>query len=288
MQRSLVASKNNISLKNIIKFSILDSNTLILCMIGFLLSRAMVVDNIAPLGIAFFICVSTIDKYKNPVFIATIAGTLISFNQSSNIIKYVICLIFIQLISKNIKNIKSINKLSTIGMLIILPLSIGQAIIFGNYVYNVSIALVECVLMFISTYIFYYGVSIINKRASRKVTSSEEIIALTIIITFSIIGIGNINIFGVSVRNVLSNMMIILFAISGGAALGASSGVIIGLVYFINNLTSSLYMGIYSFAGLIAGGFNKVNKYLSIAGYILGWSVIYIYILQELELVLWK
>ncbi|EPZ53483.1 putative membrane protein [[Clostridium] sordellii ATCC 9714] len=170
MQRSLVASKNNISLKNIIKFSILDSNTLILCMIGFLLSRAMVVDNIAPLGVAFFICVSTIDKYKNPVFIATIAGTLISFNQSSNIIKYVICLIFIQLISKNIKNIKSINKLSTIGMLIILPLSIGQALIFGNYVYNVSIALVECVLMFISTYIFYYGVSIINKRASRKVT----------------------------------------------------------------------------------------------------------------------
>lgn len=277
MQRSLVASKNNISLKNIIKFSILDSNTLILCMIGFLLSRAMVVDNIAPLGVAFFICVSTIDKYKNPVFIATIAGTLISFNQSSNIIKYVICLIFIQLISKNIKHIKSINKLSTIGMLIILPLSIGQALIFGNYVYNVSIALVESVLMFISTYIFYYGVSIINKRASRKVTSSEEIIALTIIITFSIIGIGNINIFGVSVRNVLSNMMIILFAISGGAALGASSGVIIGLVYFINNLTSSLYMGIYSFAGLIAGGFNKVNKYLSIAGYILGWSVIYIY-----------
>ena len=194
----------------------------------------MVVDNIAPLGVAFFICVSTIDKYKNPVFIATIAGTLISFNQSSNIIKYVICLIFIQLISKNIKNIKSINKLSTIGMLIILPLSIGQALIFGNYVYNVSIALVECVLMFISIYIFYYGVSIINKRASRKVTSSEEIIALTIIITFSIIGIGNINIFGVSVRNVLSNMMIILFAISGGAALGASSGVIIGLVYFIN------------------------------------------------------
>jgi stage II sporulation protein E len=277
MERSMIADNKSVDLKNIIKVNLMDSNTLILCIIGFLLSRAMVVDNIAPLGVAFFLCVSRIDKYKLPVFISTLAGTLLSFNQTSNIIKYAMCIMIIQFISINIKNIKSINKISMIGMLIMIPISIGQAIIFGNYIYNLSIALVECILMFVSTYVFSYGVSIINKRASRKVTSSEEIVALTIIITFSIMGIGDISILGISIRNILSTMVILVLSISSGAAFGASSGVIIGLVYFINNLTSSMYMGVYAFAGLIAGGFSKVNKYLSVLGYIIGWSLIYIY-----------
>ena len=277
MQRSVVVSNRKIDLKNTMKINLSDSNTIILCLIGFLLSRAMVVDNIAPLGVAFFLCVSKLDKYRLPVFVSTLAGTLLSFNQASNIIKYSMCIIIMHFIANNIKNIKSINKISMIGMLIIMPLSIGQAIVFGNYIYNLSISLVECILMFVSTYIFSYGVSIINKRASRKVTSSEEIVALTIIITFSIIGIGDVSIIGISIRNILATMTILILSITGGAALGASSGVIIGLVYFINNITSSMYMGIYAFAGLISGGFNKVNKYLSIAGYIVGWSLIYIY-----------
>ena len=277
MERSVVVSNRKIDLKNNMKINLSDSNTIILCLIGFLLSRAMVVDNIAPLGVAFFLCVSKLDKYRLPVFISTLAGILLSFNQTSNIIKYSMCIIIMHFLSNNIKNIKSINKISIIGMLIIMPLSIGQAVIFGNYIYNLSISLVECILMFVSIYIFSYGVSIINKRASRKVASSEEIVALTIIITFSIMGIGDVSIIGISIRNILATMTILILSITGGAALGASSGVIIGLVYFINNITSSMYMGIYSFAGLISGGFNKVNKYLSIAGYIVGWSLIYIY-----------
>lgn len=277
MEKSIVANRGIGILKNNMRASILDSNTFILCLIGFLLSRARVVDDIAPLGVAFFLCVSTMDKYRLQVFISTLAGTLISFNQPINIVKYSICIAMIYLLSNYLKNVKSVWKISTIGMLIILPISIGQALIFGSYIYHISIMLVECILMLVSTYIFYYGVSVINKRASRKVTSSEEIVALTIIIIFSVIGIGDISILGVSIRNLFSNIVILILSITGGASLGAASGVIIGLVYFINNLTSSMYMGVYAFAGLISGGFGKVNKYLSIAGYIVGWSLIYIY-----------
>ncbi|MCG4734297.1 stage II sporulation protein E, partial [Casaltella massiliensis] len=80
-----------------------------------------------------------------------------------------------------------------------IPISIGQALIFGSYVYNLSIALVECILMFVGTYIFSYGVAVINKRASRTVTSNEEIVALTIIVIFSIMGIGEVSLLGISI-----------------------------------------------------------------------------------------
>lgn len=278
MEKSIKLDKRkSIEFINLREFKLIDSNTIILCIIGFLLSKSVVVDNIAPLGISFFICVSSVNRYKIPVLISTLLGTILSTNQTSNIIKYALCLIIITLISSSIKKIKSINKLSLIGMAIITPLSMGQAFIMGGYIYNMMIVVVESVIVFVSVYIFSYGVSVINKRASREVTSNEEIVALTIIITFSLMGIGDISILGVSIRNVLATMMILILSITGGAAIGASSGVIIGLVYFINNITSSVYMGIYSFSGLIAGGFNKVNKYLSILGYIMGWSIIYIY-----------
>ena len=98
MQRSVVVSNRKIDLKNTIKINLSDSNTIILCLIGFLLSRAMVVDNIAPLGVAFFLCVSKLDKYRLPVFVSTLAGTLLSFNQASNIIKYSMCIIIMHFI----------------------------------------------------------------------------------------------------------------------------------------------------------------------------------------------
>lgn len=277
MEKIIPINKRRLFTPSISKIKLSDKNVLFLCVLGFLLSRATIVDNIAPLGIAFFLCVSNIDKYKLPVFISTLLGTILSFNQFDNIIKYSICLIIIQIISNYIKDKKSINKISILGVLIILPISIGQALLFGSYIYDLSIALVDCIVMFLGTYIFYYGVSVINKRASRTVTSNEEIVALVIIIIFSIIGIGDISFFGISIRNVLATMTILILSITSGASLGASSGVIIGLIYFINNIISSMYMGIYAFAGLISGSFNKVNKYLSIAGYIVSWSLIYIY-----------
>lgn len=277
MEKIMIVNKRKILNANIVQLSFLKKDMIILCILGFLLSRATIVDNIAPLGVAFFLCVSTIDKYKTPVFISTLLGTAVSFNCISNIIKYAVCIIIIRIISGYLKEKKSISRISLLSTLGILPILLGQVFIFGNYIYDLTIALVECVVIFVGAYIFYYGISVIDKSASRHITSNEELISLIILISFSIIGLGNISIFGISITTVLSTMVILILSITSGASLAASSGVIIGLVYFINNIISGIYMGIYAFSGLISGSFSKVNKYLSIAGYIVSWSLIYIY-----------
>ena len=60
--------------------------------------------------------------------------------------------------------------------------------------------------------------------------------------------------------------------------MGATSGVVVGVAFIINNITSAIYMGIYSFAGLVGGAFVRLNKYFSILGYILSWIIMYSYI----------
>ncbi len=153
----------------------------------------------------------------------------------------------------------------------------GQAFFSNRYVYGLLIAGVEAIIMFISIYVFSYGIGLMANVNNRMSVRTEEAISISLLLTFSIMGIGDISLFGISIRTILSTVLILLTSIVGGATMGASSGVIIGVASILNNMTSAVYMGIYSFSGLISGAFNKINKYFCILGYILSWTIIYLY-----------
>ncbi|WP_278246353.1 stage II sporulation protein E [Metaclostridioides mangenotii] len=138
-------------------------------------------------------------------------------------------------------------------------------------------AFTESIVLFISIYTFSYGVDLITNIKNRLSVRPEEAISISLLATFTIMGLGEVAIFGISVRIVLSTIVVLMTAIIGGATMGASCGVVVGIAFMINNLTSAVYMGIYSFAGLISGAFNKINRFLCILGYILSWMIIYTY-----------
>ena len=93
----------------------MSAKVFIFMIIGFLLSRFTLVDNVAPFGIAFFLCFVKLDKYKLPVFITTLLGILLSFNTFVNMTKYSIALVVVLLLSKKLKNVDSVAKISIIG-----------------------------------------------------------------------------------------------------------------------------------------------------------------------------
>ena len=119
-----ITIKNKRSNTSHLKLSkMFDSKTLIFMIIGFLLSRSILIDGIAPLGLAFFLYICRFDKYKIQVFIAVLLGTLLSFNEVSIIAKYVVCASIIMIFSKKIREVTELLKLSLIGFLIVLPVS---------------------------------------------------------------------------------------------------------------------------------------------------------------------
>lgn len=255
----------------------MDSKTIMFSLISFLLSRSILIGPIAPLGIAFFLYISKTRRYRIPVFATTLAGILLSGNMMSYTLKYVLCLVIFMGISKKISELGSVLKVSLIGSLIILPISIGQAFMSDNYTYDLLLSGMEIVIFFISVYMFSYGIELLMNINNRLYVRIEESISLSLIISFSIMGIGNIQLFGISITTVLSTIVILIASILGGASIGATTGVIVGISFIINNIVSAVYMGIYSFAGLVGGVFNKLNKYFVILGYILSWIIIYAY-----------
>ena len=136
MQRSVAVVKNKTVKPNVIKLisGYIDFTTAAFAVMGFLLSRSIIVDSVAPLGIAFFICASKIDKYKIPVFISTLLGILLSSNDFGNVAKYAVCLTIFMAMNKKLKLSDSIAKVAFIGAIILLPISIGQAFFSNRYV----------------------------------------------------------------------------------------------------------------------------------------------------------
>ena len=132
-------------------------------------------------------------------------------------------------------------------------------------------------IVFTSTFIFAYGVKFLIFNQNKMSIKTEEVISISLLTTFSIMGVGQMAVLGVSFRTVLATTFILISAIIGGASVGSSCGVIVGLAFIINNAVSAIYMGIYAFAGLIGGTFNKVNRYLCILGYILSCIIVFAY-----------
>ena len=96
IQRKNINSKKiNINILNYI-----DLNVIIFSLIGFLLSRSILIGSIAPLGIAFFIGISKVGRYRIPIFISTLCGIILSGNSIPYILKYIVCLSIFMIISK--------------------------------------------------------------------------------------------------------------------------------------------------------------------------------------------
>lgn len=278
MEKTVASVKSkNLDLKNIKIKKYVDANTILFSIMGFLLSRSILIGSIAPLGVAFFLYISRTERYKLPVFISVLAGTFLSTNSMSYNLKYTVCLFILLIISKKLKDVTSILKLAFIGSTIIIPISIGQAFLSDTYMYDIFLAIIESVITFIATYIFSFGIGLLTNANNRISVKVEEAISISLIMTFSIIGIGDISLLGVSFRTVLATVLILVSAILGGSPMGSASGVIVGIAFIINNVGSVIYMGIYSFAGLVGGAFSKLNKYFCILGYILSWIIIYAY-----------
>ena len=63
MDRTMTIKNKRLSTSNLKLSKMFDSKTFIFMIIGFLLSRSILIDGIAPLGLAFFLYICKVDKY---------------------------------------------------------------------------------------------------------------------------------------------------------------------------------------------------------------------------------
>lgn len=131
--------------------------------------------------------------------------------------------------------------------------------------------IIQCILSFVMFYVFRIAENSIGDYIDKNITKSkinnEELICIAITLIIGFLGIPSIIIFGLSIRNIISVCIVMLFSLKGNLGTGAAAGIMIGI---LTNSSSATIICIYGFCGFIAGLLNKFGKAGVIISFVLG------------------
>ncbi|OLS03003.1 stage II sporulation protein E [Tissierella creatinophila DSM 6911] len=252
-------------------------NDIMLVFIGFFISRVSILNELTPFGIAFLGTYLLMKRANAALLISVIFGmfTIHGFSGSP----YYIIAIISYYIFTNILREKEYTLLKSSFILsqIFLSIRILTFILFEKVLlYNMFVIGFESVLVFTLSYIFSFSLPI--EKMYMDKANKEKLACTFITMALVLSGFNNMEILGVSLKNILSIMTIIYFSYYSGILMGVTSGVIIGMIAFISNTEMPFIISILAAGGLLAGLFRDLGKSGSILGFILGNGIISFYI----------
>ncbi|MGI6091967.1 MAG: stage II sporulation protein E [Veillonellaceae bacterium] len=260
---------------------------LLMSILAFLLGRVAIMGEMAPFGLALFAAVAHTDRSRAPAMaLWSLAGVISSGNYPQAWIYGFSILLYFRLADKLTLMHRK---------LLVVPVAIACAAAFAGMavnlvgqqtaLYSMVFALFNAAICLVSTYIFLYGMPLLIKDSTVRV-SNDSLICLTAMLAIAVAGFGNMTAADYSVRDIAGGLLIMALAFSGGAGLGASVGIAVGLVIGITENNVSTAISLYALAGLLAGVFRRLGRFAVILGFILGSLVTILYLGQAPDLML--
>lgn len=144
--------------------------------------------------------------------------------------------------------------------------------------YTLMMTAIESMLSLILTHIFLQAVPVFTLSRKNYSLKNEEVICLIILLASVMTGTVGWLIGPVTLEHVLSRYLILLFALVGGAPLGASVGVISGLILSLASSSAIYQMSLLAFAGMLAGLLREGGRLAVALGMLLGSSILSVYL----------
>lgn len=247
---------------------------------AFLVGRVMMINLMAPFGIAFLTAIIVSEKRK--IIVLSALGTLFGYISMYGNIKY---LAMYCTVSATIAIIGYIlSEVSKMKKSILIFSSIFAEILFYKFLivkfsFTVSLfnSFFEVLCIFPLYFIINYSIICFRELKTRHLYSNEEIISMAVTASFIISGTWGIAIYGVSFRNIAALTLVLILGYVKGSAQGAASGVAMGAIIGITSNQMLVYVAVYGVGGLISGIFRETGKYMSASSYILAFIILKLY-----------
>ncbi|WP_066500773.1 stage II sporulation protein E [Abyssisolibacter fermentans] len=152
------------------------------------------------------------------------------------------------------------------------------------FIYDFIMLSFEAVIIFAATYIFNYGISVFFKYDEDLI--NEEIISLVIILALVIAGVGQAQIYGFSLRSIISIFIIIAVGNMKGPSMGAAIGIAVGLIISFSTPFIYITVAILGFCGLMTGLFKELGKLASSISFIMSYFIISYYSIEAVDIVI--
>lgn len=254
----------------------------------FIMGRTGIFQEIAPFGVALFAAVSP--KRKNSAVYLVIVGLgLLSCRPGGFALKYILAMGMIFLYTRipavGYRGWSRLHMALTVFVSLALA-NLLYVYIRGMLAYDLILAGMESIIGFITALMFSRVVDIFLNQGKRRILSNEEMICISVFLALLLIGLGEISFLGISIRNIFSIALVLVFAYVGGAGIGSSIGMIIGLFHSMATLPNPILIGSFGICGLIAGAFKDLGKIGTSGAFILANALMTFYINRSTEVVL--
>ena len=244
--------------------------------ISFLLSCVSFNINkeLAPFGIAILVAILSNCIPIGIASIFVITGTSICFGGSSTLnLLLTLFLVFVSILIKSPKYEEEKGEKRKLGLRLFISCLLVQVVplFFKQIViYDLLFAVIYSIAAFIFYKIFSNSIDIITNIGEKRAYSIEEVMGASLMLAICVCAIGDVNVFGFSVRNILCILVVLVMGWKNGILVGATSGVTIGSVVGIIGGGEPIIIATYALSGMIAGIFNRLGKIGVIIGFVLG------------------
>lgn len=260
--------KNNFSMQNSIIY-----------VLSFMLSMIGGVDNAlftstAPFGCAIVAATMGAKIPSAIVCVLTLIGTAIKFGGNGLLFYILTLLIFLAFILiKRPEEQEERNEKLKVGLQMALAVFVVQSVkmLFNGFLlYDLLYNLMLAITTFVLYKVFVNSIEVFNAYKIKKVFSIEEVMGASLILAIALNCLGNLSIFGFSIRNILSILIVLVMGWKNGMLVGATTGITIGTVVGILNGQSPIMLAAYAISGMIAGLLNKLGKIGVVVGFLIG------------------
>ncbi len=254
--------------QNIVLYTI----TFMISMVGF--EGNSLFFSLAPFGLAIIAGALSNNRPIGIMYVLSLIGTFIGFGLNNLLVYFVTSLIFFILVLA-IRPIlqENVNEKKKIGGHLFFAVVLVQIIpmFFRSfYVFD----LLTSIMLGITTYIFYKiftnSITMIIDLGTKRAFTIEEVIGTSLLLAIAFTAFGNLNIFGFSIQNILSILIVLVLGWKNGMLVGATGGITIGVVLGVITSSEPIMIAAYAISGLIAGLLNKFGRIGVIAGFTLG------------------
>ena len=272
-----VELKKENSVKEILKGSLSIQNCIIYIlafMVSLVGGQNNIFTNIAPFGFAI---ISASIGARIPallVCIVTLIGTTIKFGGNGLLFYILTLLIFLAFVLiKRPKEEEERNEKIKVGIQMSLAVFVVQTVkmLFNGFlVYDLAYNIMLSLVTYILYKVFVNALVVFSEAGIKKVFSIEEVMGSALLLAIAVNCLGNLSIFGYSIRNILSILIVLVMGWKNGMLVGATTGITIGTVLGILNGQDPTMLSAYAISGLVAGLLNKLGKIGVIVGFIIG------------------
>lgn len=244
---------------------------------AFLLGRISLMGGLMPFGVALYAATLGLNLSRVLMALAIIAGMLTS---GATIQIYTAAVSMLLFNAMNIPFKKSVGSSLRTAMTAFVGVLIPEMLITylqGFLLYDILKSLLNGSIIFALVFVFKNVLDVLGSTTKRYVLTNEEVLSIAIACALSIGGLGTWTVLGVSLKNILCILIILVFSYRTGAGNGAAIGVIVGTVISISSNSSPLMVSSYAFCGLLSGILRKMGKVGSCIGVLMGNAVLTFY-----------